>query len=209
MLYIISLVFLIVLFLVSLHKILNQKTMEASIYSFELDKTKSVLLYIINKLDNADLLKVFKILYFAEQKHLKEYGNLIIFDKYIAMKNGPVPSFIYDLFKEVRGDRDRIEKNSNFYSGFNIKGKYDVIPVESSDLDYLSKSNIDCLELSIFENKDLSFDELSKKSHDSAWDSARKDDEIDFVEIAKAGGADSEMLKYVSECLSHRELISA
>lgn len=183
--------------------------MNSHIYKLELEKTKAVLLYIVNSIDSADLLKVFKILYFAEQKHLKLYGNLIVSDNYIAMKNGPVPSLIYDLFKEVRGDREKEDKNNSFYNAFTIKDKSNLFSNEKEDLDYLSKSNISCINQSIIENQNLTFDELSSKSHDFAWDSAEKDNEMDYIDIAKAGGANEEMLKYISECLSHKELISA
>lgn len=183
--------------------------MDNHIYNLEIEKIKSVLLYIVNRIDNADLLKVFKILYFAEQKHLNIYGNPIVSDNYIAMKNGPVPSAIYDLFKEVRGDKQKVDKNNTFYNAFSISEKANVFAKETEDLEYLSKSNVICIDSSICENKNLTFNELSEKSHDSAWNSAEKDNEMNFIEIAKAGGANDEMLKYISECLSHKELISA
>lgn len=183
--------------------------MNSQLYNLELEKTKAVLLYIVNNIEDANLLKVFKILYFAEQKHLKLYGNLIVSDNYIAMKNGPVPSLIYDLFKEVRGDREKTERNKSFYTAFIIKDKSNLFANEKEDLEYLSPSNISCIDESILENKNLTFDELSLKSHDLAWDAAQKDDEMNFIDIAKAGGANEEMLKYISECLSHKELISA
>jgi len=71
---------------------------------FDIEKVKAVLLYILSKIGKTELIRLFKILYFAERKHLAKWGNLIVNDTYIAMKNGPVPAIIYDLFKCVRGD---------------------------------------------------------------------------------------------------------
>jgi len=48
--------------------------------------TVNTLLYIIGKLGGTgDFHKVFKILYFADQKHLVRYGFAITDDRYIAM----------------------------------------------------------------------------------------------------------------------------
>lgn len=67
-------------------------------------KAKSVLLYILNKIGGeTDLIDVFKVMYFADRKHIAEYGRTILGDTYVAMKNGPVPSKIYDCVKKARG----------------------------------------------------------------------------------------------------------
>ncbi|OQY45782.1 MAG: hypothetical protein B6240_08350 [Desulfobacteraceae bacterium 4572_87] len=52
----------------------------------------------------ADFHKVFKILFFADQKHLSRYGRPVVGDYYVAMRHGPVPSRIYDILKSIRGD---------------------------------------------------------------------------------------------------------
>ena len=58
----------------------------------EILKLKAAMLYIINNFNGIDKLRLAKILYFANQKHIKEYGRTIINDKFIAMRHGPVPS---------------------------------------------------------------------------------------------------------------------
>jgi uncharacterized phage-associated protein len=170
--------------------------------NFDIEKAKAVMLYISCEIENIDMMRLFKILYFAEKKHLVKWGDLIVNDTYIAMKNGPVPSIIYDLFKGIRGDGFRDRKYETFYNAFKIDG-YNVIPLESPDMDYLSKSNIVFLDESIQENRDIGFNRLSAKSHDLAWKSADRNDKIDFVDIAKAGGASEEMIDYI---LEEREL---
>lgn len=57
--------------------------------------------YVLNTLGKAQFHELFKILYFADQEHIKIYGRPITGDKYIAMKYGPVPSFLYDILKDI------------------------------------------------------------------------------------------------------------
>ena len=75
-------------------------------YKFDIDKSITLLKVILSNFKDGvcDFHKLFKILYFAEQKHLLQYGRTITGDRYIAMKDGPVPSNIYDLLKTLRGD---------------------------------------------------------------------------------------------------------
>ncbi|PGH37961.1 MAG: hypothetical protein CRN43_18035 [Candidatus Nephrothrix sp. EaCA] len=174
---------------------------------FDIEKAKAVVLFIAQKATGeTDLLKIFKILYFAEQKHLAKYGCPIIADRYIAMKNGPVPSKIYDFFKALRGDGYAISEAENFCKAFEITNGYIVVGKEEPDFDYLSKSNIGCLEDAIRENHALNFWQLSDKSHDEAWENACRDDEINYIDIAKAGGANDEMIKYINEYFEIRNI---
>jgi uncharacterized phage-associated protein len=42
---------------------------------------------------------ILKALFLADRAHLNRYGRPITFDNYMAMKDGPVASFAYDLLK--------------------------------------------------------------------------------------------------------------
>ena len=79
---------------------------------------------------------------------------------------------------------------------------------ESLDFEHLSESNLGALSwaLEIYENK--SFSALSDESHDSAWDSAIRDDAMSILEIAKAGGANKEMEKYISLRMENKKLFA-
>lgn len=173
---------------------------------FNIEKAKAALLFITQKIGETDLLKIFKILYFAEQKHLAKYGSLIIADTYIAMKNGPVPSAIYDFFKGIRGDGFIISEADSFYKAFEVKNRFNVVGKEEPNLEYLSKSDIVCIEDAIRDNHLLDFVQLSDKSHDDAWKKANRDDEMNYIEIAKAGGANDEMIKYITEYLENKHI---
>lgn len=164
-------------------------------FKFDIDKAISAILYIAGQLDQADFHKVFKILYFADRNHLVKYGRPISGDHYYAMKNGPVPSKLYDVLKIVRGDSVTI--NEEFSRFFTVQNGFVIHPNMEPDMDEFSESDLECLNESITENKPLNFDKLTRKSHDKAWEKALKDDRIDETEIAKAGGATNEMIDYI------------
>jgi predicted transcriptional regulator len=64
-----------------------------------------------------------------------------------------------------------------------------------------------CIEEAIQENGKLDYEMLTKKSHDEAWNNTRKNTQIDIIDIAKAGGADEEMIKYTREVLENKRII--
>jgi len=174
------------------------------IEKFDIETAKAAMLYISRKQEKADLLRLFKILYFAERNHLAKWGDLIVNDTYIAMKNGPVPSILYDLFKGIRGDGFQDKRYEVFYNAFKVEDNgYTVVPLEFPDMDYLSKASVEAIDKSVLENKDMDAYALSMKSHDYAWNNADKNNKIDFIDIAKAGGASEDMINYI---LEEREL---
>ena len=186
-------------------------------FKFDKEKCISVLSYITGNLETADFLRVFKVLYFAEQKHLARFGRPIVGDNYLAMKHGPVP---YNIYNELRNIESGIGKmmdnfmknNVSFSDYFEVKkndtGKC-IFSNFNPDFDVISQSELMCLNESLEENKKLSFNELSNKSHDSAWKKANINDEMDILDIAKSGGASSEMLNYISIMAENQDLVFA
>jgi Uncharacterized phage-associated protein len=163
-------------------------------FNINIEKTLNAALFILDRLGgSSDFHKLFKILYFADQKHLATYGTPISRDLYVAMKNGPVPSELYDKFKSIR---DKHPLPPEFTASFEINNSYSVTAKRQPDVEALSESDVECLTLAIEENKNLSFHQLTQKSHKSAWDAADYD-EMSVVDIAREGGADDEMLKYI------------
>ncbi len=144
-----------------------------------------------------------------KKKHLVKYGRSIVGDTYYAMKNGPVPSFIYDALKFARGDGTPNSLFEDIANAISIRSNYTFVAIEKADLDELSKSDIECLDKSIEENRDIEYTALTKKSHDAAWKAADNNDAIDTLNIAKAGGADKEMLKYIEESRDCNNIVFA
>ena len=155
---------------------------------FDIDKSKAInsILFVLNELgaEKSDAHKVFKILYFADQKHLITYGRPITGDTYVKMQYGPVPSFLKGVSdgNEKEGLINRVNKHF-------LTTSY---PYNAEDL---SESEMECLKEAIAENKDLSFKQLTEKSHDSAWQQAQW--HINYMAIAKAATHNLDILNYI------------
>lgn len=172
-------------------------------------KLKAVVLYVAEKFKGVDILRLLKIIYFANKEHLARYGRSIINDDFRALERGPVASAIYDAINVSRGQKkaNACKSYSPIYNSIetgNDDLSYIIFPKEKPDLDELSISDRECLDKSFQENKDLSFEELSLKSHDSAWYAARErssanNPPMDLLEIAIAGGANGAMVEYIKE----------
>jgi uncharacterized phage-associated protein len=165
-------------------------------------KVKAVILYIVSKAGTIDLHKLFKILYFAERDHLVMYGRKIVEDNYLAMTDGPVPSYIYDIFK--KNPKCLSDEDIEFFEKLHKQG-YFVSSTELPDMDELSKSDIGCIDKSFEENFHLTKDQLTRKSHDIAYNNAVdrisgcKNSPMFTNEIAKEGGASPEMIEYIND----------
>tara|TARA_R110002124_G_scaffold50201_1_gene146370 strand:- start:1244 stop:1756 length:513 start_codon:yes stop_codon:yes gene_type:complete len=156
---------------------------------FNLHKEKAVnsLLFVVNNLEKADTHKTYKILYFADQKHLLKYGRPIFGDTYVKMEYGPVPSFVKNVVDEnIQGLEEVVAKYHRYY----------VKSLAEPNLDYLSESDLECLKEAIEENKDLDFPTLTDKSHDYAYNKAVWN--INYIDMAKSVGADENLLKFIS-----------
>jgi uncharacterized phage-associated protein len=161
------------------------------------DKAKAIILFVLNQApDGIGKHELFKILYFANQKHLMKYGDAFIND-FVAMRYGPVPSFLCHILNTENDITSVIE--------FDQETHYILRTSKSPDMGELSKTEAGCILESIAENKGLSFDDLTRKSHDAAWEKSwnartgKRGEKIDIVEIAKAAGANEDMLEYISD----------
>lgn len=196
--------------LILLCKYILLQKLTKHIYSMTQDdalKIKAVILYVSTKVEGVTTFYLSKILYFANEKHLAKYGRPIVKDVFHAFTNGPVPSFVYDAIKVAQrrnGGSSMLNIIANSISTGDKSSKDHIFPKEKPDLDELSKSDIECLNASIEENKDLKFSDLSSKSHDIAWKEAwnkKNASPIDILLMAKAGGANDATIDYIKENL--------
>jgi uncharacterized phage-associated protein len=162
---------------------------------FVLDKEKAVeaLVYIAEKFPGVGRFHAAKILYFAERFHLREFGRPIVGDRYIAMENGPVPSFAYDALKgTVTQDDKQI-----------IAGA--IVPVQASrhpaykagrepDVSYFSVSDLECLDKAIQHCRTRSFGSISDETHKHfAWDNANLNAQMSYDDMMD--GVDPEIIE--------------
>lgn len=157
------------------------------------EKTVATMLYVASKIPGIQYHQLLKIVYFADLKHLSEYGRQITGDYYVAMKDGPVASWLYDLLKKNKGE--------HYWHLFEVGWFKKVTPKGEPDMNVFSKSDIECLDASITDNAGVSFGELKSRSHDSAWtytwNNIGKNREISLTKLVEASGAGKEMIEYL------------
>lgn len=57
-------------------------------------KIRAALIYILKSIpEGANYMKLFKILYYAQQSHLVTYGRVLVKDSFLAQKHGPLLLF--------------------------------------------------------------------------------------------------------------------
>ena len=72
--------------------------------AIQIAKIRAVVLYIMQSFtQGVDYIKLFKILYFAQQDHLVKYGKVIVEDSFRALKHGPVPAYTYKALQIAEG----------------------------------------------------------------------------------------------------------
>lgn len=164
-------------------------------FNFDYEKAIETIIYIVVNGSNPTFSHVLKVIYFADKDHLDKYGRFICGDNYIAMKNGPVPSGVYDLLKYARGELPFIALlpdpiKQQVKNSISVYGNYNISVLRQPDIDIFSDSDIECLNKSIVQNGKLPFDILSKASHDNIWNSAKINDSIEieyFLSNMKSG----------------------
>ena len=173
-------------------------------FRMEVRKAIETIVYVASCAPVPDLYHVGKIIYFADRHHLEGYGSLICGDRYVAMKDGPVPSAIYDLLKDVRDEREDSKHYSlcrEAYAVAGSEGEHRVRALRPANLDLLSQSEKECLDLSIQENGHLDFAALKRKSHDAAYDRADLNADIPLEAVIDTLPSAPDIKEYIRERL--------
>lgn len=171
---------------------------------FRKEESIQAILYVAGKYEKKDIHKICKTLYFADREHLSKYGRSITGDTYIAMAFGPVPSSIEDIFKAMRGGyfAPFVEDIKQY---FEFTNKYCIKLNKEADTDYLSESDIECLDNAVNKCKGKSFDELTEMSHDIAWCNTMRDRSMSVKDILREFGDDEDYASYISGKLKIEE----
>lgn len=174
-------------------------------------KIKATVLYVLGQMpQGVDYIHLFKILYFAQQKHLVTYGMPLMEDTFCARKHGPVPTLTYKVLKASESGQTFEQKEMQEYlSAVKVElrdGHQMVMAIEKADMDELSKSDVLVLDECINRLRNIDAFDLSDLSHDKAWLKAKRtadrtgeDAKIPMYDIADAGGATKEMLSVIRE----------
>lgn len=127
---------------------------------------------------------VFKMLYLADREHLRKYHKLIVPDNYIKMEFGPVPSLCYDIVKFVK-DKNKDNFDESIREEFVVLKNCEVKLLKEPNYDYLSQSNIDCINEAIKKYSKLDLTEIVKLTHDEIYHSVIDNCEITVFHIAR------------------------
>ena len=132
--------------------------MRGIIFEFNQAKAIEAILYLSNKVSDPDKYGICKLLYLADKLSLEKYGRFIFGESYVAMKEGATPSNAYNLLKRAA---------CNPVGGLKVEANR-VIPLREPALDWLSESDIECLDqiISKYGNQSL---RRRRDAHDGAW----------------------------------------
>ena len=150
----------------------------------------NIVLYIANNVKTKDLHNISKILFWSDREHLAKYGHKLSDNKYAVMDYGPCPSKLLDYFKSIKNSKDEYFEINNFI----------VTPLKNPDMNYISESEKECIDNTITKYDNFNFNDRTEASHGYAYNKAKRDLNrfIDDKDIAYEGGANDELLKYIS-----------
>ena len=164
-------------------------------FDFDAEKFVQASVYLTERCPDMTKMKLFKLLFFSDKKHLSEYGRPIAGGHYVAMKDGPVHSEGYDIVKNGRHD---------LHQYIQIRGRH-LTPIASADTDSLSDSDLEILDHIVEQLGHLSAEDLSDLSHkELAWRSRRRNADMHFVDFMK--GCDSRLIEVVEDDQRVRDL---
>ena len=99
--------------------------------NFDQRKALHAMLFVVTHLPKpANVYNVLKCLYYADRKHLQEYGRQIYGETFYALEHGPVPSAAYEIIKYANG---RAKWDLQFHEAFDLLDVNDI-HVSAEDL---------------------------------------------------------------------------
>ena len=133
--------------------------------AFQFSKKKAIeaILYLAPKVVESNVYDICKLLYITDKTSLEKYGRFVFGESYSALQGGATPSNAYDLLKRAR--RSPVD-------GIMVQEDEQIISLREPDLDYLSESDIECLDQTISTLGKASHDARAEEAHDEAWNKA-------------------------------------
>lgn len=160
---------------------------------FDQRKALHAILFVVTHLPKpANVYNVLKCLYYADRKHLQEYGRQIYGETFYALEHGPVPSAAYEIIKYANG---RAKWDLEFPEAFELLDVNDIYVSARGDVDtdLLSRSDMACLLDAARKYGKMPFSRLKKLSHrGKAFENADPNGEMklaDLIDELKDGEA--------------------
>ena len=151
---------------------------------FDQRKALHAMLFVVTHLPTpANVYNVLKCLYYADRKHLQEYGRQIYGETFYALEHGPVPSAAYEIIKYANG---RAKWDLQFPEAFELLDVNDVhVSARGAvDTDLLSRSDMACLLDAARIYGKMSFGKLKTLSHQGkAFENADANGEMKLADL--------------------------
>lgn len=167
--------------------------------NFDQRKALHAILFVVTHLPKpANVYNVLKCLYYADRKHLQEYGRQIYGETFYALEHGPVPSAAYEIVKYANG---RAKWDLQFPEAFELLEVNDVYLSARGavETDLLSRSDMVCLLDAARKYGKMSFGKLKRLSHQGkAFENAGPNGEMKLADLV-------EELKGAEAIASHLE----
>jgi hypothetical protein len=132
------------------------------------EKLLAAMLY-IGQVIPADKYRIVKLLFLSDYEHLARYGRPIVGGRYCAMANGPVQSEALHLMDHVQQGRtlNPLYWSLRVKDAFSMDRSKDALleTLREPDLDELSDSDLEVLNMVITDFGAKSFDELWNLTH--------------------------------------------
>ena len=152
----------------------------------EFDQRKAIhaMLFVVTHLPTpANVYNVLKCLYYADRKHLQEYGRQIYGETFHALDHGPVPSAAYEIMKYANG---RATWDLQFHEAFELLDVNDIhVSARGAvDTELLSRSDMACLLDAARKYGRMSFGKLESLSHQGkAFENADANGEMKLADL--------------------------
>jgi hypothetical protein len=132
-------------------------------YTVHTQKALEVILWLATARPGIDVYHIVKCSYFADKKHLNDYGRPIAGDWYRAAPYGPLGQCVYGLL--TRDPIGLLALESNGHLPLTVSEDFSVTPARDPNLGLLSRSDVEALRWALDTYGDKSFRELLEESH--------------------------------------------
>lgn len=151
---------------------MNQVAPQPIRFRFAARKALAALQIIVERHNGVDLHAALKSCYFADKKHLNQFGRPIFGANYRAMRYGPVPLEIYEMAK---GDPLWLAEVGMEAFPWQLRGYRLFRSPESNAVTRaaLSSSDLDALDEGIKRACSMTFDERTAATHGRDWQAAQ------------------------------------
>lgn len=163
-------------------------------------KALEVILWFAQKRSKIDFHSVLKLLFFAEKRHLNKWGRPIVGDCYYAAPYGPVAQTTYDIMRQEPLAIEMLQIDDGL--PFKVIDRYYIQSEREPDRNWLSRSDIECLEDVWGEYGHLGFNQLTMLSHyDPAYRRAEEagHQRMDYADFLEGDQASDELIAELEE----------